>query len=245
MKKILILTVIAILAVGAIAMAATGSSVKPTCHSKTLKATVSIYVKQGFEATATGYDATFCGPTGFLLAGMEAVNAAGGASNPSLKWYGRGPYSGPKYTSFTMNESANTIANDDLVLAALTVMSNYNKVNITIDASGIGVVNNFGDLKIVVSDWDNDNWSNHSWVPSNPYFENNKSYTTSGDLTLTQTPINSNESPYAGFLFIYTVYNGSNLASNYGQQSNQIAPWVEAGKYSITFKFTISPVFTF
>ncbi|WP_036221673.1 hypothetical protein [Mesoaciditoga lauensis] len=218
MKKVLILTVIAILALGVIAIA---DSVGPTCEEATLTVTSNIYVLQGFEATATGYDATFCGATGYLLKGHEAVDAAHGSSFPQIVLYDGGPY-GP----------GSGIGDDDLVLSSLSVMSNYNKVKITIDISG--VPSDFRNiLKIAVSTNDDNDWSNPSYVGNS----------SSGILTLHDT---NGGSPYKGFLFIYTVYTGTpKIFNGTNQGSNQIAPWVEAGKYSITFKFTISPDFTF
>ncbi len=68
MKKVLILTVIAIMALGVFALA-NSNSVGPTCATSTLSVTSNIYVLAGFEATATAYDATFCGATGNLLDG--------------------------------------------------------------------------------------------------------------------------------------------------------------------------------
>lgn len=226
----------------------------PTCQPATLTVNSNINVVQGFEATATSYDATFCGATGFLLAGTEAVgiasNGTGGASlsvgtdgglGSLLQTYGTGPYTGRQISG-----PMSSIANNDLVLAAVTVLSNYSQVSITVGVEGANIPSGqFGALGLVASSWDNANWSQKQWLPSVPYMQGNTLYTQVGTLGLTMTPINTGASPYAGFLFIYTVYKGANPASDSAQLSNQIAPWVQAGKYPVTFTFTINPTFVF
>ncbi|MGC9219415.1 MAG: hypothetical protein ACP5G8_08465 [Athalassotoga sp.] len=257
-KKVLILTIIGMLALGVFALAGVPVSTGATCSTAKLSVTSNIWVVQGFDATATSYDATFCGATGFLLAGWDAVgiasNGTGGASlsegtdgglSSLLKLYGRGPFTGSQYTPFTMDSITNTIANNDLVLAAVTVLSNYNQVSITVGVEGSNITSGpFEALGIVASSWDNSNWSKKEWIPSAPYMQGGTQYSQSGTLGLTMTPINANASPYAGFLFIYTVYKGPNPISNSAQLSNQIAPWVQAGKYPVTFTFTITPTLT-
>ena len=79
MKKVLILSVIAMLALSVMALASTanahvlsynpyGSANKvqagPTCSSSSLTVYSVIGIEQGFVATATSYDASFCGATG-------------------------------------------------------------------------------------------------------------------------------------------------------------------------------------
>jgi len=79
MKKVLILSVIAMLALSVMALANAhvlsynpyGSAnlvqAGPTCSSSSLTVYSVIGIEQGFVATATSYDASFCGATGNLL----------------------------------------------------------------------------------------------------------------------------------------------------------------------------------
>ncbi|MGC8708412.1 MAG: hypothetical protein ACP5R1_06805, partial [Athalassotoga sp.] len=82
MKKVLILSVIAMLALGVMALAsgngAYGEQVLntnpyggvskaqqgPTCNATSLVVYSEIGIEQGYVATATSYDASFCGATG-------------------------------------------------------------------------------------------------------------------------------------------------------------------------------------
>ncbi len=78
MKKVLILSVIAMLALGVMALAGTytapntpGSvSVGATCAQNSLVVTSVIGIEQGYVATATSYDASYCGATGNPLTGF-------------------------------------------------------------------------------------------------------------------------------------------------------------------------------
>ncbi len=244
MKKTLILTVIAIMALGVFALA-NSNSVGPTCSATNLSVTGSIYVKQGFVATATSYDATFCGVTGYALAGMEVHGADGTVSGQDtgiladqLSTYGVGPYaSGADITSFA------ALDNYDLILAGLQVQSNYSTVTVAITAKG--ETSGIGDLNVVLSTIDDSNYA----VPPNSYGAHFGSKLTlssqsqTGELYLS-TPLGLvGSSPYEGYLFIYTVYNGTHYFDHSG--SNQIAPWTEAGKYTVSFSFTITPDFSF
>ena len=79
MKKVLILSVIAILALSVMALAnakvlttnpygyANLVQAGPTCSSSSLTVYSVIGIEQGFVATATSYDASYCGATGNLL----------------------------------------------------------------------------------------------------------------------------------------------------------------------------------
>ncbi len=67
MKKVLILSVIAMLALGVFALAGSTAYSGLTSQVATLTVTSNIVVVQGFEATATSYDATFSGATGIPL----------------------------------------------------------------------------------------------------------------------------------------------------------------------------------
>jgi hypothetical protein len=79
MKKVLILSVIAMLALSVMALASTANAhvlsnnpygsanlvqAGPTCSSSSLTVYSVIGIEQGFVATATSYDASFCGATG-------------------------------------------------------------------------------------------------------------------------------------------------------------------------------------
>jgi hypothetical protein len=79
MKKVLILSVIAMLALSVMALASTANAhvlsnnpygsanlvqAGPTCESSSLTVYSVIGIEQGFVATATSYDASFCGATG-------------------------------------------------------------------------------------------------------------------------------------------------------------------------------------
>ncbi|MGC8545768.1 MAG: hypothetical protein ACP5NR_07465, partial [Athalassotoga sp.] len=82
MKKVLILSVIAMLALGVMALAGTISTTGngpittgATCSQASLQVVSNIYVVPGYVATATAYDATFCGASGNLLSG-EIVNSS-------------------------------------------------------------------------------------------------------------------------------------------------------------------------
>ena len=93
MKKVLILSVIAMLALSVMALASTAnahvlstnpygyaSSVQagPTCSSSSLTVYSVIGIEQGFVATATSYDASFCGATG------NPLNSSAYSSNGHL-----------------------------------------------------------------------------------------------------------------------------------------------------------------
>jgi len=79
MKKVLILSVIAMLALSVMALAnakvigtnpygyASSVQAGPTCSSSSLTVYSVIGIEQGFVATATSYDASFCGATGSPL----------------------------------------------------------------------------------------------------------------------------------------------------------------------------------
>jgi len=82
MKKVLILSVIAMLALSVMALASTANAhvlsnnpygsanlvqAGPTCESSSLTVYSVIGIEQGFVATATSYDASFCGATGSPL----------------------------------------------------------------------------------------------------------------------------------------------------------------------------------
>ena len=81
-KKVLILSVIAMLALSVMALASTANAhvlsnnpygsanlvqAGPTCSSSSLTVYSVIGIEQGFVATATSYDASYCGATGNLL----------------------------------------------------------------------------------------------------------------------------------------------------------------------------------
>jgi hypothetical protein len=86
MKKVLILSVIAMLALSVMALANANvlstnpygyaNSVKagPTCSSSSLTVYSVIGIEQGFVATATSYDASFCGATGNPLTSSYTDN---------------------------------------------------------------------------------------------------------------------------------------------------------------------------
>jgi len=156
MKKVLILSVIAMLALGVMALAGTISSngtngpvtTGATCSTSGLQVTSNVVVVQGFVATATAYDATFCGATG----------------NPL------------KYTSPTYNSNY-------VLLASLTVKSNMATIGVAFEAyspnnvidtltgstcgfyyyaNGGNTYNNGGGVYLGYTNWPS--W----WSPSNP-----------------------------------------------------------------------------
>ena len=116
MKKVLILTVIAILALGVMALADTMAypthTSGPTCSATTLQVTSNIYVLAGFEATATGYDATFCGASGKLISGTVLLN------NDST-------------------DSAWTPSASGVLLASLSVKSNHRTIKVIANWSSV------------------------------------------------------------------------------------------------------------
>jgi hypothetical protein len=64
MKKVLILSVIAMLALSVMALAAGTVTQSATCAQSSLTVNSVIGIEQGYVATATSYDASFCGATG-------------------------------------------------------------------------------------------------------------------------------------------------------------------------------------
>ena len=64
MKKVLILSVIAMLALSVMALAAGTVTQSATCANSSLTVNSVIGIEQGYVATATSYDASFCGATG-------------------------------------------------------------------------------------------------------------------------------------------------------------------------------------
>ena len=84
-KKVLILSVIAMLALSVMALANANSvQVGPTCSSSSLTVYSVIGIEQGFVATATSYDASFCGATGNLLTSPYNSNGVSGVLLASL-----------------------------------------------------------------------------------------------------------------------------------------------------------------
>lgn len=118
MKKVLILTVIAIMALGVFALAAGdfGSTTGLTCNTATVTVTSNIYVIPGFMASATVYDATFCGASGALLSGelLTSVNSDLVLGNAS---------------DYDSNGAMG------VALAGLTVKSNYYQLKVTATGS--------------------------------------------------------------------------------------------------------------
>ncbi len=120
MKKVLILSVIAMLALGVFALAGTITttgngpiSTGATCSTASLQVVSNIYVLPGYVATATAYDATFCGATGNLLSG-EIVTTAGAALVLGNS------------TTYTQTSGAVGVA-----LASLQIKSNYQNIQVT------------------------------------------------------------------------------------------------------------------
>ena len=126
MKKVLILTVIAILALGVMALANTTDSVGATCSTTTLQVTSNIYVLAGFEATATGYDATFCGASGKLISGT-LLKESSSQWNPA-QWPG----------------NVNIYYKHYLILARLDLKSNYQDITVAVTHEGFFDDNNLG-----------------------------------------------------------------------------------------------------
>ena len=109
MKKVLILTVIAILALGVMALADHQDSVGATCSEATLTVTSNIVVVQGFEATATAYDATFCGATGDPLSPVSTYLTSF-LSHHGLNPMTASPASGVLLEKLEVRSNAATIA---------------------------------------------------------------------------------------------------------------------------------------
>lgn len=126
MKKVLILTVIAIMALGVFALANETLSTGATCSTAKLTVESNIYVVPGYVATATAYDATFCGASGYLMDGTVLINDYSGIT--------KGNYETPNASG--------------VALAMLQMKSNHQTIEVSavvsvLDGSNNDVTNDF------------------------------------------------------------------------------------------------------
>ena len=223
MKKVLILSVIAMLALGVMTMAAgwltsggyssggtgpygekinlvyngyiTEASTGPTQNTGKLQVTSIIGVEQGYVATAVSYNASFCGVSGNPLKGLQ--NSSNG-----------------------------------MLLAQLFIESNATDVTLTVSAS---TTLPSGALTFTYGSLSNTTWGNSGKltlsatnVLGSPTFNTLGSYSGSSPEKLSVTPIGQ----YTGTAQVYANANSSNWSST---------KWVTAGQYTVNITFTIAP----
>jgi hypothetical protein len=223
MKKVLILSVIAMLALGVMTMAAgwltsggyssggtgpygekinlvyngyiTEASTGPTQNTGKLQVTSIIGVEQGYVATAVSYNASFCGVSGNPLTGLQ--NSSNG-----------------------------------MLLAQLFIESNATDVTLIVSASttlpSSALTFTYGSLS-------NTTWGNSGKltlsttnVLGSPTFNTLGSYSGSSPEKLNVTQIGQ----YTGTAQVYANANSSNWSST---------KWVTAGQYTVNITFTIDP----
>ncbi|WP_036221654.1 hypothetical protein [Mesoaciditoga lauensis] len=171
MKKVLILMVIAILALGVMAIA---DHVGPTCDEATLTVTSNIYVLSGFEATATGYEATFCGASGDLVSGT-VLKESSSQWNPTPWPEGFTPSSNPNLPYLYYKRY--------LILAGLDLKSNYENITVRVTHEGFFEDHSLGNnIDVKAAD---------GWFSSD-----GTTWHLSADPT-------TNGSPYSGALYVY------------------------------------------
>jgi len=228
MKKVLILSVIAMLALGVMTMAAgwltsggyssggtgpygeqinlvyngyiTEASTGPTQNTGNLQVTSIIGVEQGYVATAVSYNASFCGVSGNPLTGLYNTD------------------------------------NTEMLLAQLFIESNATDVTLTVSTSTTlppgALTFTYGSLSDATTTWKNSGTHMLTLSTTNvlgsPTFNTLGSYSGSSPEKLSVTPIGQ----YTGTAQVYANANSSNWS---------LTKWVTAGQYTVNITFTIAP----